>query len=66
MVRKRNKRRYHIPETDLDRRKISKDLIKVIKKVQTQLQLLENMRYGSKAQKVTFYYASKEVIKKLK
>ena len=63
---KSKKRRYALEDKDSDRIKIHKSLILEIKKIQRNLQLKENMKYGSKAQKVTLKFASRELARRVK
>lgn len=55
--------RYKIPDKEISRMNIHKDLISAIKKTQKKLQMKENLKYGRKSKKVSFKYASKEVAK---
>lgn len=57
-------KRYKLTNSELERKVISSDMTVFIKKYQKKLQLQENMRFGAKAQKVTFAFASKELCKR--
>jgi hypothetical protein len=59
-------KKYKVPKKEYSRKQIHRDLVSEIKKMQTKLQLKENMRNGTKASSVTFTYASKKIAERLK
>ena len=59
-------KKYSISKSKVSRKVIHNDLVKYIKAVQKRLQMKENLKFGSKAKKITFPYASREVLRNVK